>query len=342
MGAAYEARKDLEKTMECWIKGLDMATKSFGENSHQSFLFSKLLASFLCKQEQFQKALPYAKKSLEIALNVFSNDSEEVASSYKILGDIYINQQDPTKALIPYKKAADFYEKAPSPNCLYEIYFQLVGISCFQGDFQQASNFLAKANQALMATSGLSKERVAETYRDWAQMMESFSNMIEESKIYYLKAADLFKSFKPLNKALIEGIYSKVGRMAWKQKDWNKALECFQECEKHIEKTDLNSVRAVNMFQGLIFLNLNKIDEAEKHFQIVSQGHKAGDRDEFDTVRVANQNLGAIYEGRGKLKEALDFYKKAVFFLEQRENKHDLGIQKMVEKISEIEKRLKG
>ena len=343
MGWIFSLRNDIEKAMDSWTKGLEIAVKHFGENSKDTYVFYALMADFLSQRGEYLKAQQYGEKGVQAALKVFSKDSFEVATGYTTLGKIYQKTRDSTKALNSFKKAAKIFETSPEyySNVLCEAYFQMALTYVLQGNSQEASDFLAKADQALVLPSERSQFQLGEKYFKWAQDIQDLGNMMEESKAYYWKALEAYQRCEPVNKSGILGVYANLGLISYGEKDWNRACELLKEYEMRLDEdiTNPSLTQTLYRYLGSASIWSGNYDEGEKYLQKALHGYQAtGDRKWIGEIY---HNLGIIYERKVMLKEALEALQKAVEHGKQRTERNDSIIEADLEKIAEIKEKLK-
>jgi len=224
MASIYSSRYDVEKAIDSYLKGLDVATKYHGENSAEAFSIYVDMTTFLYQHGHDEIALRMGQKRLQAAQNAFSKDSTEIASSHLFLGHVETALGDYNKALNSYREALKVFGKTPENHLtfLHDAYFQLVKVYCFIGDYQKALDFLSKADQALVKANSENKLGLAEMYFKWAQEFGELGGLVEESKNYTWKALDLYKSSEPLDKRAILEIYAHLGMTAFGEGDWKK------------------------------------------------------------------------------------------------------------------------
>ncbi len=239
MSSIYSSRHEVEKAVDSYLKGLDVATKYNGEYSAEAFSICVDMTTFLYEHGQDELALQIGQKRLQAAETVFSKNSTEVASSHLFLGHVQTALGDYNKALKAYKEALKVFEKTPENylDFLHDIYFQLVKVYCFIGDYQKALDFLAKADQTLVKANIENKLGLAEMYFKWAQEFGELGGLFEESQNYTKKALDIYKSNEPVDKRAILEIYAHLGMTSFGEGDWEKAKELLKECENYIDET---------------------------------------------------------------------------------------------------------
>src|SRR5690242_19398291 len=105
---------------------------------------------------------------------------------------------------------------------------------------------------------------------------------------------------------------------AFGEGDWEKAHELLKECENYIDETTTTPLisKTIDFYLSSACLYLNNYGECEKHVQKILKSYEANGDEEF--VGDAYNNLGIIREQTGKMKEAVEAYKKAERFEEKK------------------------
>jgi len=339
MGKIYRSRDDIDNMIKFWENGLHAAIKYFGENSTLAFTFLCDIVDNLAIRDQYELAERYAENRVKMALKVFPNPHENVAISYSLLGNIYFANEKCPQAINAYNQAFKVFERLPRDysHILYDVYFSMATAQHALDNHQEASDFLDKADQALIKVNGEPNLSVAAVYCRWANDLNQFE-MLAASKKYYQKALDLYKTLDPSNKVMIFSIYSGLGQIAFELEDWDQALELWKEAEKYLDPTDHPSVQMAYMTLDSIYSNLDNDEESEKCVQKILQSlETTGDTSHiFD----AYYESGEYYEKEKKLEEALPCYEVAARVYEKDANKDPAKAQNLAAKISQIKKKM--
>ena len=268
LGQLYRLKNDVEKAIKSWEKAIEVATKHFGEESSMTVPILAMLLRFLTQQKLYARAEPYAQKNLQFTLKTFPKDSVNAALAYYLLAKVFYKKQAFTKALDLYSKAAEIFENQPqdSSDLLYTLYFAMATSNGSLGNQQKASDFLAKANQSLIKANGKPGLDLALLYLEWAEDLLAFG-MTVESEEYYLKALDLYQTFKPSNRDKILYIYLKLSDIAYTEANWKKALELYNTSLKYIERNDVRTARMVCKFLSSIHSKLGDNEKAVMFLQ---------------------------------------------------------------------------
>lgn len=256
MGSIYHSKGNIDKTVEYWEKGLEIAISQSGENSKAAYKILDDIASFLSFQDQYTRSEPYSLRCLKIALKIFPENSEEIGLAYLQLVSVYRGKQDFPKALDYYHSAVKVFENLPEEDALitlYNSYFQMGVLYKFLGNHQEAENFFLKADKTLLRFNREPNSSNVIVLSRWAKQLYK-QKFVAESKAYYWKAINVLKSIDSSHKSQIILTYVELGIIAVDEGNLKEALELFKESERNLESDDSFNFRIVNLFLGSVYL----------------------------------------------------------------------------------------
>ena len=309
------------------VKALENAKKKSGEYSQKVFLLTSLLARSFAyqKKDNFARmnigiqALPYAEKSLEIALKVFGEESIEVGQSYCLLANVYLINGDFEKSLELCRKAEEIFKKK-GESCLddlAEIYFILAKSYRMKEEYQkEALDFYSKAIE-IKGEEGI---RVAQMALEWAKLFQEDEKNMSESKVYLSKALDLYDKLEPSNKSQIAEIKLYLGRVIQNDGDSDKAFELFKESRSLLSMVsavegfrDSRSDLLLDILLGTAYL------KQEFYYESKSCLSRA-----VRTIKVVEPNIvkipGRLYFDLGRACEGLTLLPDAYFSYQEAAN----------------------
>ncbi|NCD69891.1 tetratricopeptide repeat protein [Mucilaginibacter agri] len=230
MGVGYDYNNELEKAIESYLNALSafqIAKSTIGEAKVYNNIGN------LYRDNDYDKALEYFRKSLKIATDL--TDEDLIASIYLNIGNVYTRQGDYYEALKYYNKSNDLFIKLN--NTEYRITcMQDMGVAYFN------LNQYDKAEQLLLAANTEAKK--------YNRLQQIASIDLTLSSIYIAK-----KDFPQAEKFVDEGIaYSEMVKskrmlsdfkytsyqLEVKRKNFEKALHYLQEIYKK-DSTDFQN-----------------------------------------------------------------------------------------------------
>jgi len=316
MGYIYAFKKDQDKVMEYWTKGLNVAINHFGEEAAVADFFYNNLAKSLHDSGRSEEALPYAKKGLKVALKNYTKDSVEVAWNQNLIGHIYLATGDLLRGIESYKKAIKTYEKQEQDfsNELGDAYIGIARVQYFSENLQDAIEAFNKGSKFITMANGENHLSIAELYFEWANLLKEHEETMFESQTYFRKALEIYKVLEPVNKLAVADINGFLGELAFYEGDLKRSLELWKECEKYFDEcsTDPARLEIIQSFLGGLHLRLQNYDESLKHFQRTVDACEANAESNKESLGTHYWNLGRAYEEKGNLNEALEAYQKGL------------------------------
>ncbi|QQL50671.1 tetratricopeptide repeat protein [Mucilaginibacter ginkgonis] len=148
IGVGRSYNDEPEKAIESYLNALTyfLATKNL---SGQAKVYNNI--GNLYRDNDFEKALEYLRKSLQIAQAL--NNENLIASLYLNIGNVYYRQKNFYAALTNYQKSDELFKKLKNQE--FEVTcMQNIGVIYFNlGQYDKAENLLLKSNEATKAAN---------------------------------------------------------------------------------------------------------------------------------------------------------------------------------------------
>ncbi|TPN87537.1 CHAT domain-containing protein [Aquimarina algicola] len=264
----------------------------------------------------FDKALEYFYKSVDIKTKLLDAENHSLIVSYRHIGDILTSKGEYKSALKYLEKSKDIVEK------IYGIYHLETAYTYFDlglfyskvGFYDQALEYYQKCLK--IQESGLEKEpqNMAFTLGNIGGTL-IYNNNFDIAIEYLKKAIILEKSSKRKNNIWIAAHTNNIG-IAYRHKgNYPKALEYAQKALKiYLTVLDENSPRVSNCYQsmGIIYEETGEYTKAQKflHKALNVRLKRYGKK----STRVAHtyNQLGTIYKSKKEYTKALQYFYKAL------------------------------
>ncbi|CAF1395930.1 unnamed protein product [Rotaria sordida] len=160
---------------------------------------------------QYQEAVAFYEKSLEIKRKTLSEDHPSLANTYNNIGLAYKNMGDYSKAVEFNKKTIKIKEKALSPNDpdLALSYNNIGGMYKNMGDYSKALEFYQNSHKILEKALPSNHPRLATSYNNIGLV---YSNMGDYSKAleFYEKDLEITKKAMPPNHPDLATSYNNI------------------------------------------------------------------------------------------------------------------------------------
>ena len=180
-------------------------------------------------QGEYEMAIYFYEKSLEINKKIISQDHHYLASSYTGIGMVYFKMGDHPKALSSHKKALEIFQKVLSPNNAHiaichgnigKVYDEL-------GEYSTALLSHEKAMEIFEQTLPPTHPHMASCYYDIGKVyhkMDEFSKALS----FHEKALAIRKKTLPENHPLLAASYNSVGELYIKIGQSSKGIPCIE------------------------------------------------------------------------------------------------------------------
>jgi tetratricopeptide (TPR) repeat protein len=180
-------------------------------------------------QGEYEMAIYFYEKSLEINTKILSQDHHYLASSYTGIGLVYVKIGDHSKALSSHKKALEIFQKVLLPHnpriakChgnIGKVYDEL-------GEYSTALLSHEKAMEIFEQTLPPTHPHMACCYYDIGKVyhkMGEFSKALSSHE----KALAIRKKTLPENHPLLAASYNSVGELYIKIGELSKGIPCIE------------------------------------------------------------------------------------------------------------------
>ena len=307
---------DLELSLECYSKALDIQIQLFGELHPDTATSYNNLGGTYYSMGQNDKALEYYQKALDIEIQLFGEMHSATATSYNNIGGTYDSMGQNDKALEYYQKALDIEiqllgEMHPATATSYN---NIGGTYDSMGQNDKALEYIQKALDIRIQLFGEMHPATAASYNNIGYIYGSMGQN-DKALEYKKKALDIqIQLFGELHPATaisynnIGGTYDSMGQN-------DKALEYYQKAldirirlfgEMHPDTaTSYNNI-------GGTYSSMGQNDKALEYkkkaldirIQLFGELHPA--------TATSYNNIGGTYSSMGQNDKALEYFQKAL------------------------------
>ncbi len=272
----------------------------------------------------YEKAIEYYQKALEIEESKLGRDHPDTALSYINLGTAYSNEGDYGKAIENYQKALEITESklgkdhpdtAASYNNLGTAYL-------YKGDYNKAIEYHKKALEIRESRLGRDHPDTATTYNDLGRTY-SYKGDYDKAIRYYQKALEITESKLGKDHPDTAISYSNLGVAYNGKRDFEKAIEYYQKAleiaEPILGQDHPQTATSYNNL-GLAYHNKGNYDKAIVYYykSLEIRESRLG-KDHPDTAKSFN-NLGLVYMYKEDYDKAVEYLLKYLDSLRIRLN----------------------
>ncbi|CAF0951715.1 unnamed protein product [Didymodactylos carnosus] len=189
-------------------------------------------------QGDYEKALKYYEKSLEIKLISLPPNHPDIATTYNNIGLVYDNQGDYEKALKYYEKDLEISLISLPPNHpdIATTYNNMGLVYKNQGDYEKALKYYEKSLEIRLISLPPNHPDIATTYNNMGLVYKNQGDY-EKALKYYEKDLEISLISLPPNHPDIATTYNNIGLVYDNQGDYEKALKCYERALSVARKT---------------------------------------------------------------------------------------------------------
>ncbi|MBQ2303223.1 MAG: tetratricopeptide repeat protein [Bacteroidales bacterium] len=292
----------------------------------------------------YDKALEYYFKALEIKKAVLGENNADTAGSYNNIGLVYKNLGDYNKALEYHNKALEIRKDvlgenhpdiAMSYNNIGVIYNNL-------GDYNKALEFHSKALEIRKEVLGEKNVDIAMSYNNIGSVYYNLGNYNEALKLYN-KALEIKREVLGEKHADTAGSYNNIGIVYKNLGDYDKALEYYNKAleirkevlgEKHRDTADsYNNI-------GVVYDDLEDYDKALKFYNKALEIRKEVLGEKHPNTAMSYGNIGVAYYNLENYNKALELYNKALEIFKERLGESHPYTQQTIRNIERAKQKL--
>jgi tetratricopeptide (TPR) repeat protein len=272
-------------------------------------------------QGEYQEAIKFCQKSIEIRQQSLPPNHSDLASAYNNIGMVYDRVSEYSKALSSYEEALKIRQQSlPLNHCDLAISYSNIGVVYeTMGEYSNALSYYEKALAIRQQALPPNHPDLASSYNNIGLV---YSKMGEYSKALpsHEKAVEIRQQSLPLNHPDLASSYNNIGLMYFNMGNHSKALSYYEKDLEISQKTLPQNHPDFAKSYGNIGLVYSKMGEYlkalsshEKALQIRQQSLPLNHPD----FACSYNNIGLTYEKVGEHSEALSFHEKALEIRQQ-------------------------
>ena len=230
IGLTYDHLGKLDESLEWHLKAIDIYRQTEGLENPDAALVYTHIARIYSQKGEYEKALEYTQKGLEIREKTIEDkDHLDFSQSYNNLGFIYNQLNDYEKALEYHKKALDIRERVLGTNA---------------------------------DATAFSYLNIGDAYYR--------QELFDSASIYFQKALDVYQLIYGPNHPLTYSALIRNGATLLKMENNEKALECYQEalnCCDNYYGADSNQSAYCSQLLGATYHQMGDTKKAIEYYQ---------------------------------------------------------------------------
>jgi tetratricopeptide (TPR) repeat protein len=290
---------------------LEQATKESEKGSIYCLLG---LAKY--NQGEYQEAIRFYEKSIEIYKKTLPLNHLNLAASYNNIGLVYDSMGEYSKALSYYEKALEISQKSLPPNhpSLASSYNNIGLVYKNMGEYSKALSSHEKALEIKQQSLPPNHPDLAGSYGNIGVVYDSMGGY-SKALSSYEKALEIQQQSLPPNHPDLAASYNNIGLVYDSMGEYSKALSYYEKAleikQQSLPPNHPSLAMSYNNI-GIVYRKMGDYSKAlsfyEKALEIRQQSLPPNHPD----LAASYNNIGVAYENMGNYSKARSFYEHAV------------------------------
>ena len=304
-----------ETSIQHFLFAIEIGLKKLGENHVWVASSYNNLGSVYSKKGNYDKALEYYIKSLDIV----SEKSSLAPVSYNNIGTIYLDKGDYDRALEYLQKALSIRRQAlEEENTEIARFYNNIGLVYKgKGDYDQALEFFQKSLSINLRLFGEENIFVADDFNNIGTVYSHKADYDQAIK-YYEKSLSANLKILGENHQDVAGNYINIGIIYWRKGDYEKALEIHHKSLAillGLFNEDNNTVAQNYMYIGNAYRDKGDYEQALEYIgKSLSIRQKLFGEKNPD-VAESYLNIARVYERQNNFTLSLDYCQNSIVAL---------------------------
>ncbi|CAF1457188.1 unnamed protein product [Adineta steineri] len=272
-------------------------------------------------QGDYDQAIEYYEKALEIWEQTLPADHPSLATSYNNIGGVYVDMGEYSKALSFYEKALTIKEQTlPANHPSLATSYSNIGLVYYNmGEYSKALLFFEKALKIQEKILPSNHPDLATSYSNIGSVYNSIGEY-SKALSYYEKALEIEEKTLPANHPSLATSYNNIGEAYMHTGKNSEALSFYEKALEIQEKTlPANHPSLATPYNniGSVYMNMGEYLKAlsfyEKAREIVEKTLPTN----HHLLATSYSNIGGVYDNTGEYSKAFSFYEKALTIKEK-------------------------
>lgn len=312
----FEKQGQVERAFENCRKAIELF-RSAGSIQDQNIALCYNLMGIIHKmQGDYNQAIVYYNKALDINLTFYGQSHPEVARNYSNIGRIHFDQGDYLIALEYYEKALKIRLSVYRENHLevVENYNSIAAIYDKQRDYSTALEYYKKSLNIRLFLYGENHPDLAGVYNNVGRIyfnQGDYSIALE----YYEKALKINLSVYGENHPEVANSYFGIGIMDFCQKEYVKAIRNIEKSLSiKISVCDENNKDLIIYYQmlGNLYREQKNYSKALMYYEKLLMTEKAIYGENHSDIAECYYYIGYIHRNQSEYIKALEYFTKAL------------------------------
>jgi tetratricopeptide (TPR) repeat protein len=267
-------------------------------------------------QGDYEKAIEYYEKALEIEQKTLPPNHPDLATSYNNIGLVYMNMGEYSKALFFYEQALEIYQKSLPSNhpSLATSYNNISAVYDDMREYSKALSFYEKALEIRQKSLPPNHPDLAQSYNNIGvvyQKMREYSKALSSHE----KALEIFGKSLPPNHPSLATSYNNIGLVYDNMGEYSTALSFYEKTleiyQKSLPPNHPSLATSYNNI-GLVYGNMGEYSKALSFYEEALEIRQKILPPNDPSLATSYNNIGEVYDNMGEYSKALSFYEKAL------------------------------
>jgi tetratricopeptide (TPR) repeat protein len=311
LGLVLDKMGRFDKSQQVYKALLDQTT----DESEKAAIYHQI-ASAKDGQGEYEEAITFYEKSLEIKQKTLPPNHLSFADTYNDIGAVYDSMSDYPKALSYYEKALEIKKQSlpPSHPNLTSSYNNIGVLYHSMGDYPKALSCYEKALEIKKQSLPPSHPSLAMSYGNIGNV---YNDMGEYPKAlsYYEKALEIKKQSLPPNHPDLASSYNNTGVLYCSMGDYPKALSSYEialEIQKQSLPPSHPDLASSYGNIGNVYCSMGDYPKALLSYEIALEIKKQSLPPSHPDLASSYNNIGIVYCSMGDDPKALSYYEIAL------------------------------
>ncbi|CAF1368616.1 unnamed protein product [Adineta steineri] len=285
-------------------------------DEHEKAIYYGCLGYTKDYQGDYEKAIWYNKRSLEIYQKTLPSDHHSLANLHNNIGCVYNAMGENLKALSFHETAIEIREKTLPSNhpFLASSYGNIGNVYNHMREYSKALSFYEKAIEIHQTILPSNHPSLTTSYNNIGVV---YSQMGEYSKAlsFFEKALETFQKTLPSNHPDLASSYSSIGSVYHYMGEYSKALSFHEKAIETFQKTlPCNHPSLAISYNniGVIYSQIGEYLKALPYLEKVFEIRQEILPENHPDLTTSYNSIGDAYSQIGHYSRALSLYKKAL------------------------------
>ena len=274
------------------------------------------LAGVYEDQGEYEKALEYYGKALEVAERVLGNDHPLTATTYNNMAGVYKAQGDYEKALEYYGKALEVAERVLGNDhpLTATMYNNMALVYQAQGDYEKALEYYGKALEVRERVLGRDHPYTATAYNNMAGVYKAQGDY-EKALEYNRKSLEVRERVLGRDHPDTATTYNNMAEVYRAQGEYEKALEYNRkslEVRERVLGRDHPDTAATYNNMAVVYEAQGEYEKALEYYDKALEVRERVLGSEHPSTATTYNNMAGVYQDQGEYEKALEYFGKAL------------------------------